>query len=91
MIFVATLFTLGRALGYFSFSSRASVKLHKVAFEKIIGATMKFFDTHMVGNVLNRFSRDLAIIDEYIPYITFDTFTVISTSLKQESNTRINL
>lgn len=76
MTLVATLFTLGRAFYYFIFSTVVSIKLHKVTFEKIMGATMKFFDNNMVGNILNRFSRDLALIDEYIPYIIFDAFRV---------------
>lgn len=76
MTLVATLFTLGRAFCYFIFSTVVSIRLHKVTFEKIMGATMKFFDNHMVGNILNRFSRDLALIDEYIPYIIFDAFRV---------------
>lgn len=76
MTLVATLFTLGRAFCYFIFSTIASMKLHKASFENIIGASMKFFDTHLVGNILNRFSRDLAIIDEYVPYIIFDAFRV---------------
>lgn len=76
MTIVATIFTLGRAFCYFIFSTVASMKLHEATFEKVMGATMKFFDTHRVGNVLNRFSRDLAIIDEHIPYIIFDAFRV---------------
>lgn len=76
MTLVATLFTLGRAFCYFIFSTLASIRLHRNAFEKIMGATMSFFDTHMLGNILNRFSRDLSIIDEYIPYIIFDAFRV---------------
>lgn len=75
---VATLFTLARAFFYFIFSTVASIRLHKASFEKIMGATMLFFDTYKLGNILNRFSRDLAIVDEYIPYIIFDAFRVRS-------------
>lgn len=83
MVGVATLFTLGRAFAYFLFSSRASVRLHKIIFEKIINAKMLFFDTHFVGNILNRFSRDLALIDEVIPYIVFDAIRVSLEKLPQ--------
>lgn len=77
MTLMASLFTLGRAFFYFIFSTVASIRLHKVTFEKIMGATMHFFDTHRLGNILNRFSRDLAIVDENIPYIIFDAFRVL--------------
>lgn len=77
MTIMASLFTLGRAFFYFIFSTIASIRLHKVTFEKIMGATMQFFDTHRLGNILNRFSRDLAIVDENIPYIIFDAFRVL--------------
>lgn len=76
MVGVATIFTLGRAFAFFLFSSRASVRLHKKIIAKILSATMLFFDTHYVGNILNRFSRDLALIDEVIPYIVFDAIRV---------------
>lgn len=76
MVGVATVFTLGRAFSFFLFSSRASVRLHNAIFQKILQASMQFFDTHLIGNILNRFSRDLGTIDEYIPYIIFDAFRV---------------
>lgn len=76
MIGVATAFTLGRAFAFFLFTSRASVRLHNAIFKNILQASMQFFDTHLIGNILNRFSRDLGLIDEYIPYLVFDAFAV---------------
>lgn len=51
----------------------ASVKLHNKIFATITAAKMAFFDTHLSGNILNRFSKDFVIIDEMMPraYLEF--------------------
>ena len=30
---------------------------------------MLFFDTNPVGRLLNRFSKDISLIDDYMPYV----------------------
>lgn len=57
---------------YFVFSLKVSKNLHKSMVANILGSTMAFFDTNMSGNVLNRFSKDLFQIDEWIPYVIFE-------------------
>lgn len=51
------------------YCQRASVVLHKTMLNGIMGAKMSFFDSHYIGNILNRFSYDLNIIDEIIPFV----------------------
>lgn len=36
-------------------------------FARMLGATMRFFDTNSSGRILNRFSRDMGVIDEMLP------------------------
>ena len=47
----------------------ASVSIHKSLFERIVRAQMKFFYDNPVGVILNRFSRDIGIIDGQLNYV----------------------
>lgn len=72
VILAATAFTLIRAFAFFIFSSKASTNIHDSILNRILNAEMLFFDINLSGNVLNRFSRDLGIIDEQMPYVIFE-------------------
>ncbi|KRT83617.1 ABC transporter ATP-binding protein, partial [Oryctes borbonicus] len=62
---------------FFGLSSRCSTKLHSACFSYIIRAPMAFFDTHLTGNILNRFSKDFATTDEFIPYIIYECLRIL--------------
>lgn len=57
---------------FFIFFMRSSIKLHDYIFSKISYGTMRFFNNNPSGRILNRFSKDLGIVDEYIPFIMYD-------------------
>lgn len=78
MTALTVLFELGRILALFAVARRASIKLHKYMTDHIINATMHFFDTNFIGNILNRFSKDLSAIDEHLPFVIFHVFRVSS-------------
>ena len=46
---------------------RASEKLHDKMFTAIIKAPVFFFDTNPVGRILNRFSKDVGVMDDTLP------------------------
>ncbi|KAK7582455.1 hypothetical protein V9T40_013900 [Parthenolecanium corni] len=45
----------------------ASLNLHVAMFKGIVYAPIHFFNTNPSGRILNRFSKDLAAVDEYLP------------------------
>ena len=47
---------------------RASASIHENLFNKIVRAQMKFFQDNSVGILLNRFSRDIGILDNDLFY-----------------------
>lgn len=67
---------LAHSIYFFIFCLMASVHLHDFVFSKVIGASMRFFNSNPSGRILNRFSKDLGIIDEYIPNVFFDVIEV---------------
>ncbi|KAJ8918452.1 hypothetical protein NQ315_008149 [Exocentrus adspersus] len=74
---LGTILTFIKAYGNFYFCLKASRNLHKAIISSVINSFMTFFDSHFIGNIVNRFSKDLTVIDEYIPYIFYENFRCI--------------
>ncbi|XP_025204473.1 probable multidrug resistance-associated protein lethal(2)03659 isoform X2 [Melanaphis sacchari] len=66
-----------RCVTYVSFCARASINVHDQTFDSFIKATMFFFNTNSSGDMLNRFSKDIKIIDEILPYILMDCLQLL--------------
>ncbi|KAJ8713562.1 hypothetical protein PYW07_013932 [Mythimna separata] len=80
-IWAATIFgciiaTSGRSIMFLWVCMRSSIKLHNQMFKNILSATMRFFDTNPSGRILNRFSKDMGIVDEVLPKMYLDTIQV---------------
>ncbi|EFA04142.2 ATP-binding cassette sub-family C member 4 [Tribolium castaneum] len=69
--------SLSRAIGLLWFSRSAALKLHKNMITTVINASMQFFDTNFIGNILNRFSKDLITVDESILFAFYHVFRVL--------------
>jgi len=61
-----------RPLTWFSLANTGSGNLHDAAFSRVISAPTAFFDVNPTGRILNRFSKDLAVLDDIIPWVFFD-------------------
>lgn len=83
IMYLYTAMTLGtivvavfKSIYYMLFFAVASRNLHDYIFSKIIKATMRFYNNNPSGRILNRFSKDLGTIDEYIPSVLIDVLEV---------------
>lgn len=76
---VISIFVIGimRSISFYSVCVRASQKLHDGVFKGIISTAMRFFDTNPSGRILNRFSKDLGSVDEYLPKAILDATQII--------------
>ncbi|XP_072393683.1 ATP-binding cassette sub-family C member 4-like [Diabrotica undecimpunctata] len=74
-----TLFVVAfaRSMLFYKLAMWSSQKLHDVMFNSVIAATMRFFDTNPSGRILNRFSKDIGAIDEWLPKAILDASQMI--------------
>lgn len=75
---IGSAFWLMSLVIHFYFASKISMRLHKAMITSVLGSTMEFFDTNLIGNILNRFSKDIFYIDEELVYSTNDFIMVNS-------------
>ncbi|XP_068082959.1 ATP-binding cassette sub-family C member 4 [Anabrus simplex] len=67
LLLITIIFALLRSVLFFRLSLKASKKIYDNMFRSILSATMRFFDTNPAGRILNRFSKDTYVMDEYLP------------------------
>ncbi|XP_037300681.1 multidrug resistance-associated protein 4 [Manduca sexta] len=76
LILSCVVFTTGRSVMFLWVCMRSSINLHNTMFSNILAATMRFFDTNPSGRILNRFSKDMGIVDEILPRMYLDSIQV---------------
>ncbi|CAG2107663.1 unnamed protein product, partial [Medioppia subpectinata] len=64
--------TLIRTTTWFAMCMRASINLHNKIFVRLLRAPIAVFDANPVGRILNRFTKDMGIVDEQLPATGFD-------------------
>jgi ABC-type multidrug transport system fused ATPase/permease subunit len=62
-----------RTMSVFSAGMKAGISAHKDLLHGILHAPLNFFESHPVGRVLNRFSRDLENVELALPRALIDT------------------
>ncbi|XP_031342454.1 multidrug resistance-associated protein 4-like isoform X5 [Photinus pyralis] len=79
IILAALILTVCRSLYFVKLTATSSRILHKRMFDNVLHATLGFFNLNSSGVILNRFSKDLATIDELLPNaIMIATRTVLA-------------
>ncbi|XP_051470660.1 ATP-binding cassette sub-family C member 10 isoform X2 [Apus apus] len=64
-----SLFTLLRAFLFAYGTIRAATVIHYRLLQRVLKATITFFDTTPTGRILNRFSSDLYTVDDHLPFM----------------------
>ncbi|NXQ63375.1 MRP7 protein, partial [Anthoscopus minutus] len=64
-----SLFTITRAFLFAYGALRAAAVIHDRLLQRVLKATVTFFDTTPIGRILNRFSSDLYCVDDSLPFI----------------------
>ncbi|GBP63239.1 Probable multidrug resistance-associated protein lethal(2)03659 [Eumeta japonica] len=73
--------TTWRSMLFLWVCMRSSIRLHNTMFGNVLHATMRFFDTNPSGRILNRFSKDMGIIDEVLPRMFLDSIQIFMVML----------
>ncbi|XP_031345551.1 probable multidrug resistance-associated protein lethal(2)03659 [Photinus pyralis] len=68
-----------KSAAFIYFFSQAAKNIHRIILNSVVNACMKFFDVNLSGNIINRFSRDLGIIDEGLPMNIFEFVSILIT------------
>ncbi|KAM3930652.1 ATP-binding cassette sub-family C member 10 isoform 2-T3 [Leptodactylus fuscus] len=64
-----SIFTALRALLFAFGTVRAATVIHKRLLQRVLRATVTFFDSTPVGRIINRFSSDLYCVDDFLPFM----------------------
>ncbi|NXM91144.1 MRP7 protein, partial [Oenanthe oenanthe] len=64
-----SIFTIIRAFLFAFGTVRAAAVIHDRLLQRILKATVTFFDTTPTGRILNRFSSDIYCVDDSLPFI----------------------
>ncbi|XP_058798977.1 probable multidrug resistance-associated protein lethal(2)03659 isoform X2 [Phymastichus coffea] len=76
-ITIATMFvTLAQAYTFFNMCMKISRNLHAMMFNSIIRTTMAFFNANPIGRIMNRFSKDMGIVDTRVPQTVIDVMQI---------------
>ncbi|XP_060518775.1 ATP-binding cassette sub-family C member 4-like [Cylas formicarius] len=73
LIMGGLIFAVLRSVSSFYFCMKAARRLHKAVIVAILNTYMYFFDDHLIGNIINRLSKDFHSVDEYMPFVLYES------------------
>ncbi|KAI4464939.1 atp-binding cassette sub-family c [Holotrichia oblita] len=76
LIIILILASFTCSISCFLFCVRCSKNLHNDIFARIVTAPMRFFHLNPSGRILNRFSKDMGIVDDYLPSVFIDAVEI---------------
>ncbi|XP_055617495.1 ATP-binding cassette sub-family C member 4-like isoform X2 [Toxorhynchites rutilus septentrionalis] len=70
---VSTLLLSVNSFAFFEMCLRASLHLHSSLYKGVTRTAMYFFNVNSSGRVMNRFSKDIGLIDSSLPVVLIDS------------------
>ncbi|XP_018322257.1 multidrug resistance-associated protein 4-like [Agrilus planipennis] len=77
LVIACLLLATNRSLLFYKLGMNASTHLHGNMFSALLRAPMRFFDVNPMGRILNRFTKDIGIIDELLPRLMLDASSIL--------------
>ncbi|XP_015840080.1 probable multidrug resistance-associated protein lethal(2)03659 isoform X1 [Tribolium castaneum] len=84
ILFFLVLVTNVTFLSFVKYCMRASRRLHDTLLRQVIRGSMTIFHSYTSGRIFNLFSKDIGVIDEFVPlslYLTLTQFLLIIGSI----------
>lgn len=78
LVVSSILLMLYRGIYFFQIVMSTSKHLHNRMFTALLQSPMRFFNINPSGRILNRFSRDMGMIDEILPRMILEAIQVRS-------------
>ncbi|XP_046597102.1 ATP-binding cassette sub-family C member 4 isoform X2 [Neodiprion lecontei] len=76
-LFIASIFFfMLRGFLFMRTCMNASCNIHNSMFSNLLCAPMRFFNTNPAGRILNRFSKDVGAMDEFLPKAMLETLQI---------------
>jgi ATP-binding cassette subfamily C (CFTR/MRP) protein 4 len=72
LVVVFCVFSFVRGVYFFNAAVRSARHLHDSMFYAVVQTRILFFDTNPVGRILNRFSKDIGLLDDTLASTYFD-------------------
>lgn len=77
LVIIFVVLSIAKSLLFFKQIMMVSRNLHAKMLSSLLRAPINFFTANTAGHILNRFSRDLGIIDETIPIMVLIALQVV--------------
>lgn len=72
LVVLAIVSSFLRSTVFFEYAVRAAESIHNNMLLSVLRAPVIFFDSNPHGRILNRFSRDVGVIDDALPNVVYD-------------------